>query len=78
MSRRQKTTIYLDDAQYRRLKSIAEQRGGTAAEEIRAAVDDYLARRGVRRLPKSLAAASSGRGDLSEKAEKLLRGFGRR
>lgn len=78
MSRRQKTTIYLDDGQYRRLKSIAEQKGETTAAQIRAAVDDYLARRGGRRLPKSLGSAASGRGDLSEKAEKLLRGLGRR
>jgi predicted transcriptional regulator len=78
MSKRTKTTIYLDSLQYRRLKDIAEEEGATAAEQIREAIDDYLTRRGGRRMPRSLASASSGRHDLSEKAEKLLRGLGRR
>ncbi len=78
MSKRYKTTIYLDPLQYRRLKDIAEGEGATAAQQIREAIDDYLARRGGRRMSKSLAAASSGRRDLSVKAEKLLRGLGRR
>lgn len=78
MSRRYKTTIYLDSLQYRQLKDLAQQEGATAAEQIREAIDDYLVRRGARRVPRSLASAASGRGDLSEKAEKLLRGIGRR
>jgi hypothetical protein len=78
MSRRFKTTIYLDSLQYRRLKEIGEQQGATAAEQIREAIDQYLTRHSDRREPRSLASGSSGRGDLSENAEELLRGFGRR
>jgi predicted transcriptional regulator len=78
MERRFKTTIYLDPVEYRRLKEIAETEGSSAAEQIREAITEYVARRTTTSLPSSLAAGSSGRGDLSEKGEKLLKGFGRR
>lgn len=73
-----KTTIYLDSLQYRRLKEIAGEKGSTAAGQIREAIGEYIAKEGRRPLPNSLAAGASGRGDLSERAEKLLRGLGRR
>lgn len=69
MSRRFKTTVYLDSLQYRRLKEIGEEQGATAAEQIREAIDEYLKGHGDRPEPRSLASGSSGRHDLSENAE---------
>jgi predicted DNA-binding protein len=43
-----KTTVYLVEADYRRLKAVARQQKRPAAELIRQAVSDY-ARRRVRR-----------------------------
>ena len=71
-----KTTIYLDDAEYRRLKRIAEGRGTSAAELIRSAVSDFLSDRFTEDRPRSFGLGSSGAGDLSERAEELLDGFG--
>lgn len=72
-----RTTVYLDAAEYRRLKALARAEGRTAAELIREAVAEYAGRRAAGGLPRSLGAAHSGRGDLSERAEDLLAGLGR-
>lgn len=72
-----KTTVYLDQADYRRLKAIARRRKRSAAELIREAVANY-ARQFGRRRPRSVGAGRSGRGDLSERTEDLLRGMGKR
>lgn len=72
----EKTTIYLDSAEHRRLKALAAAEGRPAAELIREAVAEYVARRSPERRPASIGAGRSGRGDLSERAEDLLRGFG--
>jgi hypothetical protein len=72
-----KTTVYLDEADYRRLKAIARADGRTPAELVREAVADYARRHGKRRLPKSLGAGKGRRDDVGERAEELLRGFGR-
>jgi len=72
-----KTTVYLDAADYRRLKALARAEGRTAAELVREAVAEYAVRRAGRKRPRSLSAARSGRGDLSERAEALLAGMGR-
>ncbi|MGH7571902.1 MAG: CopG family transcriptional regulator [Gemmatimonadota bacterium] len=72
-----KTTIYLDAADYRRLKALARAEGRTAAELVRQAVAEYTLRRAGRPRPSSLAAGRSGRGDLSERAEDLLADIGR-
>lgn len=77
MSFRTKTTVYLDQAVYRRLQALARERGGTAAELVREAVAEYAERHAPRRRPRSLGAGHSGRGDLSERSEKLLRGLGK-
>lgn len=74
---RQKTTVYLDAEAYRRLKFVARETGVVPAELIREAVDELLSRRARRRLPRSLGAGRSRRGDLSERAEDLLEQFGR-
>jgi hypothetical protein len=44
---------------------------------VREAVAEYAARHEPRRIPKSVGAFASGRRDLSERAEELLKGMGR-
>ncbi len=75
---RQKTTLYLEDEDYRRLKSLARAAGRAPAALVREAVAEYVAARGagVGRA-RSVGAFSSGRGDLGERAEELLEGLGR-
>lgn len=73
----QKTTVYLDAADYRRLKAIARARGQTPAFTLREAVAEYTARHAPKRLPRSLGAFRSGRKDLGSRAEELLAGMGR-
>lgn len=74
----QKTTVYLNAADYRRLRALARAEGRSTAELIREAVAEYAARRVRVQQPLSLGAGRSGRGDLSERAEDLLTGFGER
>jgi len=71
-----KTTVYLDSADYRRLKALAASEGTSAAELIRAAVSEYAHRRAPRELPSSLGAGRSRDGCLSERSEDLLQGMG--
>jgi len=71
-----KTTVYLDAAEYRRLKALAAREGCSAAELIRAAVSEYTRTRAESRLPRSLGIAASGDGTLAERSEELLEGFG--
>jgi len=72
-----KTTVYLDPDDYRRLKGLGRKRGAPAAELVREAVAEYVVRHAPAQTPKSLGAFSSGRRDLSERAEDLLDGMGR-
>ncbi len=76
MSEWTRTTVYLDAADYRRLKALARSEGRTTAELIREAVAEYTRRRTGSALPQSVAAGRSGRGDLAERAEELLAGMG--
>ena len=78
MSELTKTTLYLPAADYRRLKALALREGRPTAELVREAVVEYARRRAGARLPRSLGAGRSGRGDVSERAEELLGGMGRR
>lgn len=71
-----KTTVYLDAAEYRRLKVLAAQDGCSAAELIRAAVAEYARARTEPRRPRSLGIAASGDGTLAERSEELLSGWG--
>jgi hypothetical protein len=74
-----KTTVYLPEDDYRRLKALAEAQQRPAAELVREAVAEYAARHTPRpRLPRSLGAGRSRKGDLSLRAEELLAGMGRR
>jgi hypothetical protein len=70
-----KTTLYLDSGDYRRLKAIAASRKQAPAALVREAVAEYVARHATPR-PKSLGAVRSGRGDLSERTDELLAGLG--
>jgi predicted transcriptional regulator len=72
-----KTTIYLNDDDYRRLQQLARSRGRPAAELVREAVAEYARKHAPARRPRSIGAGRSGRGDLSERAEDLLERFGR-
>lgn len=78
MSALTKTTVYLRQADYRRLQAIARKQERSAAEVIREAVADYAEKHGRTGRPRSLGAGHSGRGDLSERTEELLAGMGRR
>lgn len=71
----QKTTVYLDRGDYERLKALARKQGRKPAELVREAVAHY-AREHAASLPASLGKGRSGKGDLSERAEDLLGGFG--
>jgi hypothetical protein len=73
----QKTTLYLDEVDYRTLKRIAAGRDRTPAELVREAVAEYVSRHAPTSRPRSIGAFASGRTDLSERAEDLLSGFGR-
>lgn len=72
-----KTTVYLDGDEYELLKRIAKIKGRPTAEVVREAVAEYTRRHAPRSRARSIGAGSSRRGDLSEKAEELLRGMGR-
>lgn len=71
-----KTTVYLDEQAYRRLKALAAREGRSAAELIRLAVSEYADRHGPTALPASVGLGDSGgAGRLSECAEDLLSGW---
>ncbi len=72
-----KTTVYLAEEDYRQIKLLARERKRSAAELVREAVAEYARRRSRKVRPRSLGAGRSGRGDLSERAEELLKGLGR-
>ena len=78
-SHMEKTTVYLDASSYQRLKQIAQREGRKPAELVREAVTEYAARHSEgRRVPASLAAFASGKGDLAARDEAYLEGFGER
>jgi predicted transcriptional regulator len=77
MAESTKTTVYLDAADYRRLKALARAQGRTTAELVREAVAVYARTQSMPNRPSSIAAGRSGRADLSERAEELLEGMGR-
>jgi len=73
-----KTTVYLDEADYRRIKSIASKQGRSPASLVREAVSEFARRHGRRRRARSVGIGHSGRPDLGERAEEMLKGFGRK
>ena len=78
MALSQKTTVYLDAADYRRLKVIARAKGRTTAALVREAVAEYAARELPRKRPRSIGIGRSISGTIAERSEELLGGFGRR
>jgi predicted transcriptional regulator len=74
----QKTTVYLDPTDYRRLKALARAQGRKPAELVREAVAQYTAKAQPPRRPRSIGAGASRTGDIAERAETLLAGFGAR
>jgi hypothetical protein len=72
----QKTTVYMDEEMYRRLKQLARARRRRPAEMVREAVAEYTARHAPRRKSRSVGAFKSGRRDLGQRAEDLLAGLG--
>ena len=73
-----KTTVYLDQADYERLKLIARRRRQPPAALLREAVREYADRHERGRGPRSIGAGRSGIRDLGERAEELLKGMGSR
>jgi hypothetical protein len=76
MEERVKTTVYLDAADYRRLRAAAQAEGRSTAEMIREAVAEYAARRTGSRRPRTIGMASSAVRDLAQRDEDYLDGFG--
>jgi hypothetical protein len=72
-----KTTVYLDAGDYLTLKRIGAKTRRPPAELVREAVAQYAARHSARRKAMSVGGFNSGRRDLSERAEALLKGMGR-
>jgi len=72
----EKTTVYLDTADQRRLRALATAQQRPTAELIREAIAEYLERHSAGRRPASIGAAHSGSSDLAERAEDWLEGFG--
>lgn len=68
-----KTTVYLATVDYRRLQALARAQGRSAAQLVREAVAQYAARAVAPSRPSSVGIGRSGRRNLSERAEELLR-----
>jgi predicted transcriptional regulator len=72
-----KTTLYLDSDNYRRLKRVAFRRRVAPAVLVREAIAEYVAHHDTTRSARSVGSARSGRSDIGERAEELLAGFGK-
>jgi hypothetical protein len=73
----QKTTLYLDPGDYRRLKRLAASRRKAPAALVREAIAQYVAKHSPAPMPKTLIGAfRSGMRDFAERSEALLDGFG--
>lgn len=74
----EKTTVYLDEHDYRRLKQIAKRDGRKPAELVREAVAEYTVRRRdePRSEPSCVGSFSSGTRHLAGRDEDHLKGFG--
>jgi predicted transcriptional regulator len=75
--RTQKTTVCLDERDYRRLKAIGREMRRSPAALVREAVSEFARKHGRRRKALSLGVGHSGRGDVAERAEKLLKRMGK-
>jgi len=68
-----KTTIYLDPEVALTLRQLAAVQGRSQAEIIRDAIQAYTSKTAARPRPKGIGAYQSGRTDVSERAEELMR-----
>ena len=71
-----KTTVYLNAADYRKLKSMASDEGRSAAELVREAVAEYAKRATQREWPRSIGMGDSGDPHFAENYEDYMDGFG--
>ncbi len=69
----QRTTVKLPDDLDARLRHEAARRGTTIAEVTRAALEEHLGAGGPRRKLSAAAAGRSGRSDVSERIEEIIR-----
>lgn len=76
MADHQKTTVYLNASDYRRLKGIAYERDIAPASLIREAVADYVTRHAARAKAAWIGSGDSGLGDVSSHDEEYLAGMG--
>ena len=67
-----RTTVYLNAADYRKLKSLATDQGRSAAELVREAVAEYTARVTRRPWPRSIGIVDSGDPDFAANHEDHL------
>lgn len=72
----EKTTLYLERADYRALKSLARRQGRYPAELVREAIAEYVVRREAAPRPRSIGAGRSREGDVAARAEEYLTGLG--
>ncbi len=74
-----RTTIFADEETLAALRAIARDRGLSLAEAVRQALATFVVKHRPRRKPLSIIGIGrSGRKDVAERAEELLRkGFGR-
>lgn len=68
-----RTTVKLPDDLDARLRHEAQRRGTTIAEITRAALEAHLGAAGPRRKLGAAAAGRSGRSDVSERVEEIIR-----
>jgi len=67
-----KTTLYLEEETVHVLEEIASEEGRSQGEIIRAALLSYKSQQ-TRPVPRGIGIYRSGRADVSERAEELLR-----
>jgi predicted transcriptional regulator len=68
-----RTTVKLPDDLDARLRHEAQRRGTTIAEITRTALEAHLGAGGSRRRLEAAAAGRSGRSDISERVEEIIR-----
>ena len=74
-----RTTVFADEDILRKLREIARRENSSVSEVTRKALTEYVSRRRPKRSRLSLVGIGrSGRKDIAERSEELLRkGFGR-
>ena len=68
-----RTTIVADESLFLELKHRAKREGRTVSEVIHEALEDYLRRGEKKKILSFVGAGRSGRSDISEKSEEILK-----